>query len=565
MCPDPLIIPKLDENLPPIVPTLWKCRRQVYGSIVCTLGVFSTGCVFGWASPGIEDMINDGVEFDEATMASLFIVGSLVSGPISGYSMLKIGRKYAMLLFGIIFSLGWVLMGCAKLVLSSSNMGAVTMMYIGRFVTGFAGAACLAISPIYIKEMCCEELRSKMGGMVPLQLIVGFLYTFVMGSFLSWYALSFVCLIFPILLTILMIWMPESPRQEINTLSDFNSNLIGEYIYINASRLHCLVRYLIKKGRYQEGEQSIHWYYRGFKFEEGERVFRHLKMAIDYIKDPTKVKHAAKRQAEDNVEFKSRAVLRPLVVSALLIFFQQASGISFISTYTTDIFKASGDLVSPKVGTILVGLSLTIFIIITVFFLDDYGRKPILQIGTLIEGLCLFALGTFFILKEKGSSAVEYMRWVPVVSAVTFVAAYALGMEISNTITNTTYWLTAFIVTASLPALRNSVGYHFCCFFYGTFCFISYFFVTFCIYETKGKSTEEIMNHYRGSVYKEEDETGNDKHSYSLGARHAKSFGSLGPAKKQSHHAAGEGRNSILSTDTGSSDVNVLFETRESV
>ncbi|CAL8125095.1 unnamed protein product [Orchesella dallaii] len=443
-----------DINLAPIVPTLWKCRGQI---------------------------------------------GAVISGPISGYAMLRFGRKYCMLISAIILSLSWFLLGLGKVVLKSSNNGAVAMMYAGRFLTGFAGAASLSVAPVYVKEICCDELRTKMGGMVPLLMIIGNLYGCPVRN----------RLVYILVLSQLL-------------LSNLSNTAINTY-YL-AAGVSEAIRCLINKGRNEDGEKSMLWYYQGFEKEEGERAFK-----------------------------------------------QQFSGISLITIYTTDIFKASGGLVSPKVGTILVGLSLVIFVVVTVIFLDGCGRKRLLQIGTLVKGICLFALGTYFFLNEKKSSAAEKLRWVPVLAVVIYVSAYSLGMgsvpwtltteinhpacrEISNTLTFTTYWLVAFVVTASLPALRNWIGYHSCFFFYGTSCLISFIFVTFCIYETKGKTTEEIMAHYRGStLYLDEDDDAK--------AKYVKSLGSLEPTKHASNSSgAHTGRDSIVSTDTGGSEMNVLYQ-----
>jgi len=84
--------------------------------------------------------------------------------------------------------------------------------------------------------------------------------------------------------------------------------------------------------------------------------------------------------------------------------------------------------VSPKNGTILVGIALLMFVVVAVFFLDHFGRKTLLKIGAMVKAICLFALGTFFLLKERGSPTVTYLNWVPVLSAVTFVSAYSIGM-----------------------------------------------------------------------------------------------------------------------------------------
>ena len=68
---------------------------------------------------------------------SLVTVGAMVGGPFSGYLVEAIGRKSAIMGFSVPFLVGWLLIAFAN---------HVSMLLIGRFITGFGcGAISLAV------------------------------------------------------------------------------------------------------------------------------------------------------------------------------------------------------------------------------------------------------------------------------------------------------------------------------------------------------------------------------------------------------------------------------------
>lgn len=63
------------------------------------------------------------------------LVGSLVGGPVAQ----TIGRKYALVLDGILFTFGWYLLTIAN---------SVTVILIGRAITGFSTGLVAATAPM---------------------------------------------------------------------------------------------------------------------------------------------------------------------------------------------------------------------------------------------------------------------------------------------------------------------------------------------------------------------------------------------------------------------------------
>lgn len=92
------------------------------------------GTVLSWSSPAIPDIKEDRgsnigtlTSEQESWVGSILPLGALVSGPITGLLIDKIGRKTSMLILSAPFVLGWLLIAFAQ------NLA---MLLAGRFLTG---------------------------------------------------------------------------------------------------------------------------------------------------------------------------------------------------------------------------------------------------------------------------------------------------------------------------------------------------------------------------------------------------------------------------------------------
>jgi len=63
----------------------------------------------------------------------------------------------------------------------------VVWICVGRFFTGFASGAYSVIVPQYTSEIAEKEIRGSLGSYFQLQVNLGILFTYVMGSWVSQY------------------------------------------------------------------------------------------------------------------------------------------------------------------------------------------------------------------------------------------------------------------------------------------------------------------------------------------------------------------------------------------
>lgn len=70
----------------------------------------------------------------------------------------------------------------------------------------------LLFMQVFTLEIVNEDVRTKLGNLVPFFLVLGNTFCFAIGSFTPWWVLSLICSMFPALEAILLCWFPETPR-----------------------------------------------------------------------------------------------------------------------------------------------------------------------------------------------------------------------------------------------------------------------------------------------------------------------------------------------------------------
>jgi len=212
----------------------------------------------------------------------------------------------------------------------------------------------------------------------------------------------------------------------------------------------------------------------------------------------------------------SRPVLFPLLISIVLMFISRACGINTVLLYSVEILKVSGCPFPPKTGTVLICCFFVVFVGVASVLVSRLPRKTLLLTSTLTNGVVLVALGFFFQSSVEGVDPANIkLGWLTFVLDIIFIVTFALGMgsvvwvvvtdinhpewqEIGSSLTTTTYWLVNLLTTMTYPGLRRATSYHFTFWLYAGVCFAGSAFVMLCLFETKGKSHDEIIAHFQG-------------------------------------------------------------------
>lgn len=278
-----------------IQPTLkWP---QIVAALSAAGGAFAVGTALGWPAPiGPRLVAGDDRYFDIDQSAfdwtgSIITIGCAVSCLPVGILMQKFGRKNTMISLVVPFLIGWALVTFAK------NFA---MLFIGRFILGFAGGAFCVSAPQYSAEIADKEIRGIVGTFFQLLVNVGILFVYIIGAFVTVFWTNVICAMIPIAFVVCFVFMPESPA------------------------------YLVLRKRNNEALKAFKWL-RGENYDP-QREIEELESEIEE-------KERMKTPFSDVI--KRRATKRAFVIGIGLMFFQQMCGINVVIFNATTIFQVS--------------------------------------------------------------------------------------------------------------------------------------------------------------------------------------------------------------------------------
>ncbi|PKA58197.1 Polyol transporter 5 [Apostasia shenzhenica] len=325
------------------------------------------------------------------------LIGSIAAGRTSDW----IGRRYTMVLASAIFFLGAVMMGLA------TNYA---FLMAGRFVAGIGVGYSLMIAPVYTAEVSPVSARGFLTSFpevfINSGVLLGYVSNFAFAGLphhLNWRVMFLVGTVPPVFIAASVIFfMPESPRWLVlqNRLDEAAAVLAKTSDSPEEARLRLEE---IKSAAVTPSSPSS-GHIRG---THGEGVWRELLRPT-----PT--------------------VRRILVAAIGLQFFQQASGIDSVVLYGPRIFEKAGlKTNSKKLGaTVAVGFTKTIFILVSTFFLDRVGRRPLLlsSAGGMILSLLALASALFVIDRRPEGEAPLAAVVVSIMTVLSFVGSFSIGL-----------------------------------------------------------------------------------------------------------------------------------------
>lgn len=87
----------------------------------------------------------------------------------------------------------------------------VGLIYLGRFLCGFAGGSTCVPLPMYTNEICCDVIRGRSGVLYDMMQVLGILFVYSASAVTTLYWTSIICMTVPICFLGVFYWMPESP------------------------------------------------------------------------------------------------------------------------------------------------------------------------------------------------------------------------------------------------------------------------------------------------------------------------------------------------------------------
>ncbi|CAJ1359533.1 unnamed protein product [Effrenium voratum] len=381
------------------------------------------------------------------------LLGALCGGPLSQ----RVGRKGSILLMAPLFVLVWALTSVAS---------SFTPLLLARFFLGVGIGLCSTVVPTYINEISPTHLRGALGAVFQMACVVGIMLTYLLGAyvfvesghghvFCQWRLLSLFPLALAVLLFLLGLMIPESPRWLAS---------IGR---ADAARLAL--------ARLRGGAQFIG--------EELEEI------------------HAAVSEAGGAGGWKDLLYYRKAVaIGLMLMFLQQFSGVNAVIFFQNTIFMQAG-MANPAAMGFYVMLLQVIMTGISIPLMDTAGRKMLLIVAASGMIACCIGMVIFFLHDTPA--------WLADLSSFGYIAFFSLGIgpipwlmmgEIfpgkirssASSLAAGFNWTLSFITTETVGGLQAAISFSGVFGLYGCCLVIGLLYVIKSVPETKGKSFAEI-------------------------------------------------------------------------
>jgi sugar porter (SP) family MFS transporter len=308
-----------------------------------------------------------------------------------------------MVLAAAIFFAGALLMGLAL---------NYAILMLGRFVAGIGVGYALMIAPVYTAEVSPASVRGCLASFpevfINSGILLGYVANFAFSNLpinLNWRLMLLAGAIPPIFLAAGVLAMPESPR------------------------------WLVTQGRLDEAQRVLHK--TSDSAEEAEQRLVDIKNTLGIPDDSTDDKSAAMLTHNKGGAVWKELLLRPtpsvrriLIAAIGLQFFQQASGIDSVVLYSPRVFKKAGiKSSSNSLGvTVAVGFCKTAFVLVSVFFVDRVGRRPLLLASSAGMIISLLILGSSLaVIHHYPDKKLPWAGALSITTLLTFTASFASG------------------------------------------------------------------------------------------------------------------------------------------
>lgn len=446
-------------------------------ALVAAIGGFLFGfdtAVINGAVIALGKAFNAGsVEIGLAVSSAL--IGSAVGAFFAGQVADRYGRVKAMIVASGLFTISAI----------GSAIGITVWDFmLWRLIGGLGVGAASVIAPAYIAEVSPAHLRGRLGSLQQLAIVTGIFIALLSDYFIAvaagsaeapfWFGVPawrwmFLTEVPPaILYGVGALMIPESPR------------------------------YLVAQGREAEAASILS------KLVGGDVQAKVLQIRQTVFQE-RKPKFS---------DLMGRHGLLPIVwIGIGLSILQQFVGINVIFYYSSVLWQAVGFSEKDSLWiTVITSVTNIVTTLVAIAFVDKFGRKPLLILGSIGMTLTLGTLAVLFgnaPLDPAGNPTLAgNSGLIALVAANLYVFCFGfswgpvvwvlLGEMFNNRIRGVALsvaaaaqWIANFVVSTTFPPLKD-VGLGFAYGLYTTAAAISLFFVWFFIKETRGRELEEM-------------------------------------------------------------------------
>lgn len=434
-------------------------KKLLLWSIVVALGGFLFGFDVAVISGAEQDIKRIWQLSDvlHGVAIGVALYGTVIGALLGGIPATKFGRKKTLLWIGILYLISAI---------GSAIAADVYIFMAFRVLGGLAIGASSVVAPMYITEIAPAKNRGKLVATFQFNIVFGILMAYFSNYLLqgvggenSWRLMLGVVAIPALIYTILVFFVPESPRWLI-----------------------------VHRGDYDTARKTLE------------------------VSDPSGVDEAIEalhktinedKQKESLSAFFSKRFSFPIFLAIMIAFFNQLSGINAIIYFAPRVFELAGiDKQGAFLQSVGVGVVNLIFTMLGLYLIDRWGRKKLMLIGSIGYIISLVSVAAAFYSNQVGGMIVPSLLFL-------FIASHAIGQGaviwvfISEIFPNSvraygqsigasTHWILAAIITTIFPILAVKIGPAPIFTFFAIMMVLQLLWVIFLMPETKGKSLEQL-------------------------------------------------------------------------
>lgn len=432
-------------------------KRVFVWSIIIALGGFLFGldtAVISGAEQKIQHLWDLDV-FEHGLTVSIALIGTVIGAMLGGIPSDRIGRKKTLFWIAVLF--------LVSAVGSALAVDWFSFLFF-RFIGGL-GVGCSSVTaPMYISELSPPSHRGRLVAMFQFNVVLGILIAFLSNYLLqdigdnSWRWMLGVQAFPAAIFLVLILFIPESPRWLI-----------------------------VKKGSYEDAKETL----KKINPSTAESEFHSIQLSRSQ-------NGSAKEARLFTLKYSF-----PVMLAVLFAVFNQVSGINAIIYYAPRIFEMTGiGTDSALLSTAGLGLVNFIFTLLAMNFIDRYGRRTLMLIGSVGVIVTLALVANSFYTQSFSGHLVPVYLFI-YIAFFAFSQGAVIWVFISEIFPNEvrakgqalgsfTHWLMASIIAFTFPWITDMLGGGNTFMLFSLMMVLQLLFVWRIMPETKGKSLEEV-------------------------------------------------------------------------
>jgi sugar porter (SP) family MFS transporter len=433
-------------------------RKVFLWSIVVALGGFLFGfdtAVISGAERAIQELWTLNV-FEHGLTVSIALIGTVFGALFGGIPSDLLGRKKTLFWIAVLYTVS---------ALGSALAFDWYSFLFFRFIGGLGVGASSVAAPLYIAEISPAKNRGKLVALFQFNIVFGILIAYFSNFLLGgigendWRWMLGIETVPALAFLAGVLTVPESPR----------------WLILRRNRL-----------------------------EEAKSILQTATPEVDAEKTVTEILVSAENDRMRHSEpFFSKKYSTPIMLAVVFAFFNQVSGINAIIYYAPRIFEMTGlGKSSALLSSAGVGLVNFVFTLLALNFIDRFGRRKLMLIGSVGLIITLGLVSQAFFTEDFGGVTVPVLLFI-YIAFFAFSQGAVIWVFISEIFPNQvrasgqalgsfTHWFMAAVIAFTFPYVAENLGGGITFLFFSVMMVLQLIFVWRVMPETKGTSLEQI-------------------------------------------------------------------------